>query len=76
MDMLAKGRHNGGAPIGNKNAVGNEGWKKGGITAEYVSSRLDTEVEIPEELCKVTTPTRTTKSVDNSLAALTQSDTI
>ena len=35
MDMHAKGRFRGGAPIGNSNATGNEGWKKGGVTAKY-----------------------------------------
>jgi uncharacterized protein YjcR len=49
LDMVSKGRHNGGAPKGNKNAVGNEGWKKGGATAKY-ASKLGDEIEIPEEL--------------------------
>lgn len=35
---------------GNKNAVGNKGWMKGGVTAKYVASKLGDEVEIPEEL--------------------------
>lgn len=48
MDMLNKGRHGGGAPLGNKNAVGNKGWMKGGITSKYVASKLGDEVEIPE----------------------------
>ena len=50
MDMVNRGRHRGGAPKGNKNAVGNQGWKKGGVTAKYVASKLGDEVEIPEEL--------------------------
>ena len=50
LDMHAKGRFKGGGKIGNKNAVGNEGWKKGGITAKYVTSKMGDEVEIPEEL--------------------------
>jgi len=40
MDMHKKGRFKGGAPKGNKNAVGNEGWKKGGITAKYAQENL------------------------------------
>jgi hypothetical protein len=35
MDMHQKKRFRGGAPPGNKNAVGNTGWTKGGITAKY-----------------------------------------
>lgn len=50
LDMVNKGRHNGGAPKGNKNAVGNEGWKKGGVTAKYAASKLGDEVDVPEEL--------------------------
>ena len=50
LDMCAKGRHNGGAPQGNRNGVGNKGWMKGGITAKYVASKLGDEVELPEEL--------------------------
>ena len=49
-DMLRKGRHRGGARPGNKNAVGNQGWKKGGVTSRYVISKLGHEVEVPEEL--------------------------
>ncbi len=40
LDMVSKGRHNGGAPKGNNNAAGNEGWKKGGITAKYAQENL------------------------------------
>jgi hypothetical protein len=50
MDMVNRGRHRGGAPIGNKNAVGNKGWTKGGVTAKYVTSKLGDEVEVPDEL--------------------------
>jgi hypothetical protein len=52
LDMHAKGRFNGGAKAGNKNATGNTGWMKGGIVKMkgYVASRLGDEVEIPEEL--------------------------
>jgi hypothetical protein len=49
MDMVKRGRHRGGAPEGNKNASGNQGWRKGGITAKY-ASKLGDEVEVPEEL--------------------------
>ena len=31
LDMHAKGRFRGGAKAGNKNAVGNQGWRRGGI---------------------------------------------
>jgi hypothetical protein len=52
VDMHTKGRFRGGAPIGNQNAKGNQGWKKGGIIVMkgYVASKLGDEVEIPEEL--------------------------
>lgn len=50
LDMLRKGRHRGGAPLGNQNAKGNKGWMKGGITARYVASKLGDEVEVPDEL--------------------------
>lgn len=49
-DMVRRGRHRGGAKPGNKNAVGNKGWMKGGVTAMYVASKLGDEVDIPEEL--------------------------
>lgn len=56
LDMHAKGRFGGGAKPGNKNAAGNKGWTKGGITAKYaamrcfVASKLGAEVEVPDEL--------------------------
>jgi hypothetical protein len=50
VDMHEKGRFKGGAPLGNKNAVGNKGWMKGGVTVKHVASKLGDEVEIPEEL--------------------------
>lgn len=50
LDMHAKGRFGGGAKPGNKNAVGNKGWMKGGATAKYVTSKLGEIVEVPEEL--------------------------
>lgn len=49
LDMHSKGRFKGGAPKGNKNAVGNQGWKKGGVTAKY-APRLGDEVDVPDEL--------------------------
>ena len=39
MDMVNRGRHRGGAPKGNQNAVGNKGWMKGGITAKYTGEQ-------------------------------------
>ena len=50
MDMHSKGRFKGGPPLGNKNAKGNKGWMKGGVTAKHAASRLGDEVEIPSEL--------------------------
>ena len=50
MDMVNRGRHRGGAKLGNKNAVGNKGWMKGGVTAKYVASKLGDEVEVPDDL--------------------------
>ena len=49
MDMVNRGRHRGGALIGNQNAKGNKGWMKGGVTAKY-TNKLGDEVEIPQEL--------------------------
>lgn len=49
-DMHRKGRFRGGAPTGNKNAVGNKGWQKGGATAKYVTLKLGDEVDVPDEL--------------------------
>lgn len=48
MDMHNKGRFRGGPPKGNKNAKGNKGWMKGGVTAKYVASKLGDEIEVPE----------------------------
>lgn len=39
MDMHSKGRFKGGAKEGNKNAVGNQGWKKGRVTAKYTQDK-------------------------------------
>ena len=52
LDMHNKGRFGGGAKPGNKNAVGNQGWRKGGIVVMkgYVASKLGDEVDVPEEL--------------------------
>ena len=50
LDMHRKGRFNGGAKPGNKNAVGNKGWTIGGVTARFCASRLGNEVEVPDEL--------------------------
>ena len=52
MDMHDKGLFKGGAKLGNQNAKGNQGWKKGGIIVikGYVSSKMGETVEIPEEL--------------------------
>lgn len=50
LDMHSKGRFKGGAKQGNKNAVGNNGWMKGGATAKYVASKLGDEVDVPEGL--------------------------
>ena len=50
MDMHKRGRFRGGARPGNKNAAGNKGWMKGGVTAKYVASRLGDEVDVPDEL--------------------------
>lgn len=50
LDMHSKGRFRGGAKPGNKNSVGNKGWRKGGVTAKYVASKLGEEVDVPEEL--------------------------
>lgn len=52
LDMHRKGRFGGGAQPGNKNALGNKGWMKGGITAKYVASKLGDEIEVPAELLK------------------------
>ena len=49
-DMHARGRFRGGAKAGNKNAVGNKGWMKGGATAKYVVSKLGETVDVPKEL--------------------------
>lgn len=49
MDMHNKGRAKGGAPRGNKNALGNKGWMRGGVAAKY-ASKLGDEVDVPEEL--------------------------
>lgn len=49
LDMVSRGRHRGGAPTGNRNAAGNKGWMKGGITAKY-ASKLGETVDVPEEL--------------------------
>jgi len=61
-DMHSKGRFRGGAKVGNQNAVGNKGWRKGGVTAKYVKCNtylddtrsapreLGDEVEVPDEL--------------------------
>lgn len=38
-DMHNKGRFKGGAKAGNQNAIGNAGWRKGGITAKYVKDK-------------------------------------
>jgi hypothetical protein len=52
MDMHVRGRFRGGAPKGNTNAKGNQGWRKGGIVVMrcYVASKLGDEVDVPEEL--------------------------
>ena len=50
MDMVNRGRHRGGAKPGNRNAIGNKGWMKGGVTAKYVASKLGFTVEVPEDL--------------------------
>lgn len=53
LDMHERGRFRGGAKPGNKNAIGNKGWMKGGVTAKYVVSKLGDEVEVPDELMEV-----------------------
>ena len=50
MDMHKRGRFRGGARPGNKNAAGNKGWMKGGVTAKYVAANLGDEVDVPDEL--------------------------
>ena len=51
MDMHEKRRFKGGAKLGNQNAKGNQGWKRGGIVVMkgYVASKLGDVVEVPEE---------------------------
>lgn len=39
LDMHVKGRFGGGAKPGNKNAVGNEGWKIRGVTTKYAKEQ-------------------------------------
>lgn len=39
LDMHIKGRFKGGAKAGNQNAVGNAGWRKGGITTKYIKDK-------------------------------------
>ena len=52
LDMHGKGRFGGGAKPGNKNAVGNQGWRKGGIVVMkgYVASKLGDKVDIPDQI--------------------------
>lgn len=50
LDMHARGRFGGGAKPGNKNAAGNKGWMKGGVTAKFVASKLGDAVDVPKEL--------------------------
>lgn len=45
-DMHKKGRFKGGAKKGNKNAIGNKGWMKGGL---YAKRLVDEVPDIPEE---------------------------
>lgn len=48
-DMHAKGRFGGGAKPGNRNAVGNKGWMRGGIVKMrgYVASKFGDVVDLP-----------------------------
>lgn len=52
-DMHARGRFGGGAKSGNKNALGNVGWTKGGAVFNRMrASKLGDEVDVPEELVR------------------------
>lgn len=52
LDMHQRGRFKGGAKPGNRNAVGNKGWLRGGAVFNRNASKLGDEVEVPAELLK------------------------
>lgn len=51
LDMHKRGRFRGGAKPGNRNAVGNIGWIRGGaVYNRDIASKLGDEVDVPKEL--------------------------